>query len=320
MATLFFDGFEQFDQSRDYNAQMRKADYVVAGQVYSGAGRRNGKCLTTFRSSISRTVNWVDNILSFGFAMKHTARGGICSLGSINFVLDADDGAPRFLTAKGITLPILSKWYYFEVEANKATRTISFYINGKLDGQATLPDNLIDEDHPIITLNAYNARPSLIDDKLVDNATRMYDDFYIYNGSRLSPVQITTRLPTSDIQKQWMVLPDGIQHWQAVGQLPTDELNRYIITHVNNAVDEFGSTQKLPDANPVIAVGALGLLRSATADMCSVDFKVGQRIQNVGNLTPTWHYRYVNWMTDPAVDTPASVEAATLSLIAGIGR
>lgn len=320
MPSLFFDGFEQFDGSKDYNAQMRKADYTVTGQIYTGAGRRNGKCLTTYRSSIARSVNWVDDILSFGFAMKHTARGGICSIGSINFVLDADDGQPRFLDVKGITLPILSKWYYFEVELNKSARTVKFYINGKLDGSTTLPTGTIDEDHPTITLNAFNAKPSLIDDKLQDNATRMYDDFYIYNGSRLSPVQITTRLPTKDIQKQWRVLPEDIDHFKAVGQLPTDELNRYIITHVNNAVDEFESSTTLPDSNPVIAVGALGLVRSATADVCSIDFKVGQRVANVSNLTPTWHYRYVNWMTDPAVDTPASVEAAHLSLIAGIGR
>lgn len=320
MPSLFFDGFEQFDQSRDYNAQMRKADYTVAGQIYTGAGRRNGKCLTTYRSSISRTANWVDDILSFGFALKQTARGGICSLGAVNFVLDADTGNPRFLDVTGVTLPILSKWYYYEVEANRATQSLSFYINGKLDGKTSLPASLLNEEHPVITLNAYNAKPSLIDDKLQDNATRMYDDFYIYNGARLSPVQITTRLPTSDIQKQWRVLPDDITHFKAVGTVPTDELNRYIITHVNNAVDEFGSDTKLPDANPVIAVGALGLVRSATADMCSIDFKVGQRVMNVGNLTPAWHYRYVNWMTDPAVDTPASVEAATLSLIAGIGR
>lgn len=319
MASLFFDGFEQFDQSKDYNAQMRKADYTVSGQIYTGLGRRNGKCLTTMRSSISRTINWVDPILSFGFALKHTQRGGICSLGNIDFVLDFDTGAPRFLDSVGITLPILSRWYYFEVEANKTTGKIRFFVNGKLDGTADIPSTL-EQDTPTITLNAYNASPSLIDAQVKDNSTRMYDDFYIYNGSRLSPVQVTTRLPTSDIQKQWQVLPDDKQHWEAVGTLPTDELNRYIITHVNNAVDEFGSTTKLPDTNPVIAVGALGLVRSATADQCSIDFKVGARVQNVGNLTPVWHYRYVNWMTDPAVDTPASVEAATLSLIAGIGR
>lgn len=320
MAKLFFDGFEQFDQAKDYNAQMRKADYTVTGQIYTGTGRRNGKCLTTYRSSISRMTNWVDPILSFGFALKQTGRGGICSIGGINFVLDADDGNPRFLDVKGITLPVLSKWYYFEVELDKSAHTVKFFINGKLDGQTTWVPNSIDEDHPTITLNAFNAKPSLIDDKLQDNATRMYDDFYIYNGPRLSPVQITTRLPKKDIVTQWNVLPDGITHSEAVGTLPVDELNRYIITHVNNAVDEFESETKLPDGNPVIAVGALGLVRSATADMCSIDFKVGQRIANVGNLSPVWHYRYVNWLTDPAVDTPASVEAAHLSLIAGIGR
>lgn len=316
---LFFDGFEQFDKAESVAAQMRKADYTVGGDVTTATGRISGKAVSTYRSSVSRTMAWNGNIFSLGFAAKFTQRGGLCSFTGVQFILDAATGLPSFLGVLGGSIPTKAKWYYYEFVLDRAAATVTLFINGKQNGQAAMPDTLAGATSVALTLNAYGLPTSLVQEKpAADNATRVFDDLYMYEGARLTPVQVTTRFPTNDEQTQWQVLPDSITHAEAVGKLPTDELDRYILTNKNGASDMFSSTTMLPDAKKVLAIGAVGLVRKTDANSGSIEFKVGARGANITNISTAWKYQYAAWLASDS-DTAETVNNSQMGVTAHIG-
>lgn len=319
---LFFDGFEQFNLAPDIASSMRKAGYTVGGgSIATNVGRVGGKSISTYRTSIGRSLPWTGDKFSFGFACKFTARGGICSFTGGILIMDSVNGLPSFLGVTGGSIPVKARWYYYEVEFTRSTRQVEVFINNKSQGTAAMPDTLYGANEVTVALNAYNAPTSVENpsegDK--DSATRIYDDFYMREDARLTPIQVTTRFPTDDVRTDWQVIPEGIAHSQAVGKLPVDELDRYILTNKDMAVDSFSSTDKLPDDHPVLATGAIALLRKTDADGSTVDLAVGSKGSSISDLSTKWKYYYRAWDAD-ANDTPASVNDSLLTLTAHITR
>lgn len=317
---LFFDGFEQFDKAENIGVQMRKAGYVVGGDITAGQGRIGGRSLITYRASITRTLEWTGNLFSMGFAAKFTGRGGLCSFPGVGLIMDAKNGLPSFLGVTGGSIPTKGKWYYYEWELDRAARTVTLYINGKQNGVGQMPDTLAGATNVPLTLNAYGLPTSVGAEPgagSADTATRTFDDLYLYEGPRLTPVQVTTRFPTKDERKEWQVLPDDISHAEAVGKLPSEELDRYILSNKEGATDMFSSSTKLPDNKRVIAIGAVGLVRKTDANSGSIDFRVGMRAQAVTDITTDWRYKYVTWLADG--DTADSVNNSQMGVTAHIG-
>lgn len=319
MGVLFFDGFEQFDKAESVPAQMRKAEYGVSGEVTTAAGRIKGKAISTFRSSLSRTLEWNGDMFSLGFAAKFTGRGGMCTFPGVQFILDSSTGLPSFLGVVGGSIPTKAKWYYYEFELNRPARTVTLFINGKQNGQGVMPDTLAGATNILLTLNAFNLPPSLVDSKApADQATRVFDDLYMYNGPRWTPVQVTTRFPTEDKTTEWQVLPDDISHSEAVGKLPSEELDRYILSNKDGATDMFSSSDKLPDGKKVLALGAVGLVRKTDANSGSIDFRVGTRSASITNISTTWKYQYATWLANDG-DTATTVNNSQMGVTARIG-
>lgn len=319
--SLFFDGFEQFNMADDVAASMRKAGYTAGGSLTTAAGRVAGKAISTYRSSFGRTYPFPGDKFSFGFAAKFTARGGLCSFTGGVLIMDSVNGLPSFLGVTGGSIPVKARWYYYEIEFDRVARTVEVFINNKSQGTAVMPDTLVGATEVAISLNAYGS-PSSVEKPPVnesDSATRVFDDFYIRQDARMTPIQVTTRFPTDDVAKGWQVLPDDISHSQAVGKLPADELDRYIMTNVDNSIDSFSSTDKLPDSHPVRATGAIALLRKTDMDGSTVDVTVGSKSSNISDLTNKWQYYYRTWEADEN-DTPDSVNNSLLMLTAHISR
>lgn len=317
--SIFFDGFEQFDKAEEVAAQMRKADYQVAGVVEMAQGRVVGKCISTHRSSVTLAYPWQGDIFSFGFAAKFTARGGLCGFNGGRLVIDSVTGLPSFLGVTGSTIPRKASWYYYEFEFNRVTGKAQFFINGKGDGEGALPADLLNAALVSITLNAFTSPTSVADPSksVFDRATRMYDDVYIRSGPRLGPLQIETRFPLVDLITEWERSDISFTHSQTLGNLPTDELDRHIQTPLEGADDRLLNTSPLHSDNPLIALGAVGLIRKTNAYPGSIDYLIGPKKANVANITLSWKYQYRAWLADD-LDTVENTVNYPLELIAHI--
>lgn len=293
---LFFDGFEQFAKTDRPGTLLRMAGYGFSGEPTIAAGRRSGtSSITLYRGHLQRTQAASGGVLSVGFAMSMDKRGpifGIYTVGatspSVLVRSDADTGlvyvGPADGTASpGYVSPMLSRWYYFEVEIDQTAAQVRLYVNGKLDNTQTLPAEVASAGALDLRLNPYDAVEN-------DSGMRSVDDFYINDGARIGPIQVTTRFPTATPTADWGVAGAGAHH-DAVSP-PVNMLDKYIYSGTADASDQFISATTLPDQGAVRYVQLMTLYRKATSDPMGIELNLGQNVTTLTNIPRDWTYTY----------------------------
>lgn len=286
--TILIDGFEQFRETDRPETFMRMAGYVVQGAVATAGGHKsNSQSLACYRSSFSRTWTF-GAVLSIGFAVKFTDRGGLISVAAGTTTLacftDPTTALINLGNEVGYVTPLKDRWYYIEMVLDKAANTATIFVNGKPDVASALPADIQAASDITIRFNPYDAVEP-------DFGTRNYDDMYINDGARLGPIQITTRLPDGDRDTEWGVA-GSTSHNGAVGKLPPEVLDRFIYSFTDNAHDSFVSSQALPDAGAIMNIGLITLLRKATSDPLTVEVNIDSHTANLANIGRDWSYRY----------------------------
>lgn len=311
MAT-FIEGFEQF-RDGDGTKLMRLAGYTLAGTVQVAGGRKGGSAIVAYRSKLIREWNFTGT-LSIGVAAQFDTRGPILAIkrGSAALFLWADPdtgllnlGETRTSGNPGYANPLKDRWYYYELVLAAGEATL--YVNGKQDSQVTLPVGLTGM--CTIEMNPYDMFAS-------DYGTRSYDDFYLNDGARLQPIQVTTRFPTADGQKTDWSFVGAATRWQAVSP-EIKLLDKNIYTAIDGAQNTFKSAVALPDNNPIRFLQLITLFRKATPDPMNLIFSVENQAVKETNISRDWTFRYTPM--DAAGYTPANITAAEFGVKLELG-
>lgn len=298
MAT-FFDGFEQFGNNDRPDQLLRLAGYTLNGAVTVAGGRKGGgSSLTTYRSNFQRAWTFSGNAMSIGFAVKMDARGPLIAIrkgttamlvwsdpetGLVNIGTSLATGIPGYVN------PLKDRWYYFEIEMTKNDSAFKLYVNGRLDQTYPLNGNINGD--LIIEYNPYTLFEG--SDFGSDTGTRIFDDIYLSDSARIQPIQVTTRFPTADSEPLDWSFTGAASHWQAVGQLPPDMLDKFIYTAKDGATDQFTSAAALPDTNPIRYLQMMALFRKATSDPMDLIFNIDDQKVTQSNIPKDWTFRYM---------------------------
>lgn len=322
----FYDGFEQFrtDETKPVTYFLDMAKYISRGNLESGAGRlSNSVALFTKSSSFEREWVWAGDTITIGFACRQSIRDPIFGIRmgedigtEVPHVLVHIDRESALVTVTdgetkevGYVTPLPNRWYYYEVVLTKSTRTIEVFVNGKKDVTFTLPAIFAQSSTMRFVFNPYDLSPNW-----VTPADVVFDDLYIRDAGRLGPIQISGRLPTEDISREWMVSsedPAGA-HWAMVGTMPPNPNDKFIFTAENAKLDSFKSNVKLPDAGRIIAHGLVALVRKATADPVTIVASIDGNTVSMANINRSWEYRYT--LFPAGAYDKAAIEGATFGV------
>ena len=322
--SVFFDGFEQFDKTEDLVAQIRKAGYSVEGSNLVMGDGTNGRCLVTKQTSVTLVVPWVSDKMSIGVSAKFSGRGGLLSINDNPVIADSVTGFLRWAGQSGTAIPIRGRWYFYDIQIDRASDTFELFINGKSQGVGKPDLTFAGAQNITIKLNAFQSPTTLEQVNVrvdsVDSSTRYFDNLYVTDGERFGPMTITTRFPSESITEEWDTHADGegISHAEILGKLPSQELDRYIMTNKDGKTEVLKSDKTLPEeAGKVIGVGLVALVRKTNREDASIIFSVGNRTQDISDLPFVWGYRYAGWRVD---DDPAkdSIEGAEIALKSSI--
>lgn len=285
---LFFDGFEQFSRTDRPDQLIRLAGYTAEGTLSLVEGRKAGSsAVSCYRSALSRQWTFGGTIMSFGFAVKFDVRGPVAAIrinttNVLTIAVSPVTGLLNFGGEVGYVNPLTKRWYYIECELDRSNGQARLYINGKLDITVTLPAEVAGA--VIVRLNPYEAAAE------PDYGTRDYDDLYVTDSARLSPMQVTTRFPTALTVEEWSVA--GAASAVDAVTPPVDMLNKFIFTAIADAHEEFTSNTPLPDDNPIKYLQLITLFRKATADPMSIEMNIDDQKVLASNIGRDWTYRY----------------------------
>jgi hypothetical protein len=303
---LFMDGF---DQLRDVSGAgtpsplatyLNASGYTVTGTVSMEEGRtQTVRCLQlTDAASIQRTFNSTQTKIVIGFAYnaasKRSAIVNIANVGTLAW--NESTGKISIANGTGTAVILLGLWYYFEIVIDKANQLLQVYVNNGKDIEVGLPSTAISLSTFVTTWSGVASDNKKLDDiMVVDAATGKYTD-------RVGPIAIQTRLPTSDVDKEWSPSTGNV-HWDLVNNQPpvTDQ---YIQSNVSGATDTFLSNQGLPSGAQIIAVGLTVLNKKSDIDARQLGMVVGQKGQPQkevvdANLTTDPKYSYAVFETAP---------------------
>lgn len=316
----FCDGFDHYadigvsgTNLQDY---LQAAGYTVRNASPTTfavvAGRRDGARALRFNVAQSSTVNaslsWgfstTSNKVVFGFALKAgLSRMRIARVENIvDIEWDATTGKLRVGEELGVNPLILNAWYYFEIEIDKTANEVKIFANNELQ-LSVAPSSTLTTQYTIVwgqTGTAPNAGEQTL------------DDFYAIDGegsrnnARLSPVEVTSRMPTADVTKEWEVVGAGSEtpHYSIVSQLsPGGEDKPYLQSNTAGATDMYRSNVTLPNNNQIFAVSVVAYARKGDLD----DRKLGLVTQTAGGspteiqvpLTEAYKYYQASFETAP---------------------
>ncbi|EBA1156396.1 hypothetical protein FHB72_03920 [Salmonella enterica] len=295
----FCDGYDHYAEigvkGTALQSYLEAAGYVVrnaSDTTFSVVeGRRTGaralKFTVAASSSVNASLSWgfttTATSVVFGFAMKAgLSRMRIARIENIvDIEWDTTTGKIRVGEQLGVNPLILNAWYYFEIEIDKTANTVKIYANNELQLTVT-PSSAPTTTYTIVwgqTGTAPNAGEQTL------------DDFYVIDGSgsrnnaRLTPVEVTSRMPTADVSTQWDVVnaSSSTPHYQIVSQLsPGGESKPYLQSNTAGATDMYRSNVTLPNNNQIFAVSVIAYARKGDLD----DRKLGLVVNTEGG-TPT---------------------------------
>lgn len=295
----FMDGYDHYAElgvkGTVLQGYLEAAGYTVRnandGTFSVVEGRRTGakalKFTVAANSSINASLSWgfttTNAKVVFGFALKAgLSRMRIARIENIvDIDWDATTGKIRVGEELGVNPLILNAWYYFEIEVDKTANTVKIYANNELQltvAPSSAPTTL----YTIVwgqTGTAANAGEQTLDDFYV------IDGSGSYNNERLTPVEVTSRMPTADVATAWEVVnaTSSTPHYQIVSQLSPGAAGKpYLQSNTAGATDMYRSNVTLPTANQIFAVSVIAYARKGDLD----DRKLGLVVNTEGG-TPT---------------------------------
>jgi len=318
---LHIDGFEEFANDPAPNKQLERAQYQVSGQWGVVGGRIGAHGLAGRNAALVRSMPWTTGVCSVGFAHIFDTRGSAAWLKvgdtQINLWLHPDTGLPYLNDQPGGALPTANRWYYYELELNRAASTVTLSINNRIDMTYPVEGDLSAQELEVgigyILPQVY--RPDA-DPVPVDNATKTFDDLYIRDAARFGPIVVSTRFPTMDQNVEWFAAATSGTHASSLSLRPPKPLDNYVAANEIGAEDRFTSDHTLVNNNPVIATGVVVLARKAP----TLAAKLGVFIEGDGmssremvtEVDTDWKTQYLFF--EPREDTPAAVLASQFGI------
>lgn len=216
--------------------------------------------------SLSYTVNSEGNLVVFGFAFRGS--GARLRIARIDNIADIDwdqaTGRIKIGNSLGANVIILNAWWYIEVEIDKTAGKMRVYANDTFQIETELPPDLGNQHTITWGLTSTSMTTGTIE----------LDDFYVVddtpgqNTSRLGPVAIITRVPTSDVEAEWSIVgTSNPNHYEIAAQLDPGRANApYLQSNVIGKRDIFASNVVLPNDNQVYAVSVVTYARKGDLD------------------------------------------------------
>lgn len=257
------------------------AAWVAVGQTYGNPPNNTGAVYVSSGppTEFKRTFNTSAQRFTIGFAHMANTRGRIVSIAD---VCDLDwPVALEILGEQGTAIPIRNAWYYYELTIDKTAETITLHVNDTLDMQVPLPAGVAAMTSFEVSWQVENGATAWLSDiYLVDSSTAGSATLV----SRLGPVRIPVRFPTSDELTEWDSTESG-EHWEVVG-IPPPDSERFIHSATSGDQDLFMSSEPLPDgagteAMPIIAVGMVALAQKSDLDNRHLGMVIGAGAEQV---------------------------------------
>lgn len=234
------------------------------------------------------------SLVAIGFGFRGAqSRLRFCRLdGIVDLEWDTVTGKMKVGGQLGANVIIMNAWWYIEIEVDKVGQEVRIFANDVL--QLTVP-------LPAGVTNNYTLTWGMPSVSAVA-ATMEIDDFYVADGSgtlnnsRLGPVAIVTRAPTSDVVKQWDIVGGAMtNHYEVAAQLDPGRANApYLQANVEGKTDSFTSNTVMPNDNEIFAVSLVSFAKKGDLD----DRQLGMKISTTSGaeektvpLTEGYRYR-----------------------------
>lgn len=277
----FMDGFDQLkDMPVDRLADLlNNSGYTVVPPVRVAEGRNaetRGLALgdenanAASPATLKRVFHSETNRVVIGFAYCAVkVRDDIVRIPGIGTLAwSRDTGRVSFAGVTGQAILLLNLWYYFEIVINKETNTFQVFINNGADLAGQLPNSAkFQTDYACEWPSGFGGK--LIDDLVfIDAQVGKYVD-------RVGPIEILTRMPTTDVEKEWSP-SKGDEHWTLVDNRPpiADE---YIQSNDSGAIDSFKSETPMTAAGAILAVSVTAINRKSDIDNRQLGLAVGEK-------------------------------------------
>lgn len=322
---IHIDGFEEFANDPAPNPQLQRAQYETFGNWAIVGGRLGAHGIAGRNAALVRKMEWKTGVCSVGFAHIFDTRGSACWLRigevQVNLWLHPDTGLPYLNDKPGGALPTANRWYYYELELDRASQVLTLAINNRIDMTFQVEGDISAEEIEVgigyILPHIY--RPGA-DPEPVDNANKTFDDFYMRDDKRFGPIVVSTRFPTTDEQVEWFKASPTGTHSESLGMRPPKPLDNYVAANVVGADDRFSSAHELVNANPVIATGVVVLARKAPTLNARLGVFIGG---GMGDTAPPrnkdtevdteWKTQYL-FFEGLEPDTPESIKSADFGI------
>lgn len=309
----FMDGFDQFNGSTLVSDAMKSAGYTLSGaEPVIGPGRKTGTRCVNYTGTIGRIFSSSAQLVVLGFAYcAQKKRDDILAIKDV-LTLSWPD-AVAIGNTKGVAIPLVNLWYYYEIAIDKAAKEIRVYINNELDLTAALPSTADFMQDYEVTWTGTATDTKMLDDLVfLDSAAGKYVD-------RVGPVQLSLRLPRSDVIGEFSPAT-GTDHFPMVNKVPPTDA-AYIQSNVSGAVDTFRSNDPAADG-ALLAIGMVVRARKSDIDGRQFGMLVGDAkgvnkevIQTTMDVKPTFNYAVFEtapsgaaWNTDNMQTTPFGVK------------
>jgi len=327
---IHIDGFEQFRNDGALSSSLVRADYLPGPYAITAVAGRGRLAAATALSgkniTLTRKHPFTGAQFSVGFAFTFIARGALATvtLGENKYTLwlDANDGLARINDTRGGALPTITRWYYYEIEVDRAAGVMRLFINNRLDIEHPITADLAGLTEASVTLGwrapSEFRPPDRVDGDNQywdnDDAVKTFDDLYLRDGDHIGPLMVSTRFPTNDKHVEWFLAATGGSHSASLALQPPKPLDNYVASDTIGQEERFNSGQELANDNPVIATGVLVLARKSP----SLDAKLGVFIggqagaalrEDDRTLESEWRTQYVCFEQVPG-DTVIGVKQA----------
>lgn len=158
----------------------------------------------------------------------------------------------------------MNAWWYIEIEVDKLANEVRIYANDVLQLTTVLPAGVTNNYSLTWGMPAMSATAAVME----------LDDFYVCDGeggvntSRLGPIAIVTRAPTSDVMKQWDIVgSQSTDHFSIAAQLdPGRSGAPYLQANVEGKTDKFTSNTVMPNDNKIFAVSLVSFAKKGDLD------------------------------------------------------
>lgn len=307
---IHIDGFEEFRGEQALSEALTRSDYTVTGTdwtLIAGRGTTFGAAAVAAGSAkLTRVMPWTTPKFTVGIAHYFNSRGAVATvkLGANSYTLwmNPQTGLPYVNGIAGGALPTITRWYYYELEVDRAAGTMTLYINNKFDSVYALEGSLAAITAATVTLgwrDPSEYRPQLPGGGYpTDTGVKAYDDFYMRDGARLGPIMVTTRTPSNDKHVEWFQAATSGSHSFSLSLQPPQPLDNYVASDTIGKEERFQSGTPLANANPVVASGLLVMARKAPTLSAKLGVFIGGQAgaplrQDTRIVGSEWRTQYV---------------------------